>query len=486
MVKKKVTDLQQWIDDHKGQFIKISDEVWRYAEVGLFETKSSALHAKLLENSGFQITQGVAGLPTAVKATYGTEKPVIAILGEFDALPGLSQKTRTIKEPVKAGTPGHGCGHNLYGAACLAACIAIKNKIEDGELKGTIHYYGCPAEENSHGKTWMVKSGLFDEVDISLTWHPWDINFVWSSNFQAIYNVIFQFKGQTAHAAADPFNGRSALDAVELMNVGINYLREHMTTDARIHYVITRGGEAPNIVPDEAEVWYYVRAPRLDQVKGLYSRVLKVAKGAAMMTETEVNIILLGGSANMLPNITLENLLYEKMKEVGPPQFTEEDRSFAREIKKSYPDNYFDNFLAKIVSTEVQSNLEKYRTKEFCEEILPIFGRGVTLGGSTDVGDVTWVNPVAQFSTACSAIGTPDHSWQLTAQAGMNIGHLGMLQGAKILALATAELMQDPELVKKARDEFEEQIKITPYESPISDDASPPLDYFRRVYGIQK
>ncbi len=479
-----ITDIQQWIDDNKEEYIKISDEIWQYAELGLFETKSSALHANFLEKKGFQVSHGVAGLPTAVMATYGTEKPVIAIFGEYDALPGLSQQAKPYKKPVVDGTPGHGCGHNLYGAACLAACVVIKNKIESGELRGSIRYYGSPAEENADGKGWMVKEGLFDDVDISLTWHPWDVNYVLSSNFQAMYSVIFQFKGQTAHAAGDPFNGRSALDAVELMNVGCNYLREHIISDARIHYIITRGGEAPNIVPDEAEVWYYVRAPRLDQVKELYSRVIKVANGAAMMTETEVEIIITGGSANMLPNVSLEDLIYAKMKEVGAPKFNDEDITFAQEIKKTFPEKYFDNYLSSIPQ-DAREFVEQFRDKTFCDEIIPIFGRGITLGGSTDVGDVSWVTPLAQFGFACGAIGTPGHSWQLTAQAGMHIGHAGLVQAAKVLALATAELMQDSELVQKARKEFEQQIKITPYESPLSGDVTPPFDYFRRVYEKQ-
>jgi len=476
-----VIEIQEWIEDNKEQFIQISNEVWQYAELGLFETKSSALHAKILEEAGFQVTKGVADLPTAIIGTYGNEGPVIGILGEYDALPGLSQQIKPVKEPVVDGAPGQGCGHNLYGAACLAASIVIKNKIEIGELKGTIRYYGCPAEENADGKGWMVKANLFDDVDISLTWHPWDMNYVLATNFQAMYSIVFQFKGRTAHAAADPFNGRSALDAVELMNVGCNYLREHIISEARVHYVITKGGEAPNIVPDEAEVWYYVRAPFLDQVKEINSRVIKVAEGAAMMTETEVDLMFLGGSANILPNTTLEDLLQEKMEEIGPPVFSDEDRVFVHELKKSFPEKYFENLISTIPQ-DGKPHFERFKNRDFCDEILPIFGRGVTQGGSTDVGDVSWVTPLAQFATACAAIGTPGHSWQLASQAGMHIGHTGMLQAAKVLALATAELMQNPELVKKAQQEFENQIKITPYSCPLSDDLAPPIEYYRRIY----
>ncbi|MFX1284048.1 MAG: M20 family metallopeptidase [Promethearchaeota archaeon] len=471
----------EWLEKNRERFIKISNEIWGYAELGLFEKKSSKLLADTLAGVGFTIKMGVADMPTAFVASYGTEDPIIAILGEYDALPGLSQAAEPVKKPIKEGAPGHGCGHNLFGTACLAACLAVKEAIESGEVKGTIRFYGTPAEENADGKGWMIKAGVFDDVHVSLTWHPWDICFVMANNFQAMYNVVFQFQGQAAHAAGDPHNGRSALDAVELMNVGCNYLREHMIPDARVHYVITKGGQAPNIVPDEAEVWYFVRGPRLEDVKALYPRVVKVAEGAALMTETEVDVVFLGGSANLLPNETLEELLHEKMEEIGAPQFTEEEFEFARQIRKTFPKNYFDNSLA-VLPQDARPYLEKFRDKEFFDSVSPIFGRGITLGGSTDVGDVSWITPLAQFATACATIGTPGHSWQEVAQAGMSIGHKGMIYAAKILSLATIELMQRPGLVEKARIEFEEKIKKTPFESPLSADAKPPIEYYRNLY----
>ncbi|UCG02897.1 MAG: amidohydrolase [Candidatus Heimdallarchaeota archaeon] len=471
----------EWIENNQKKFIQISDRIWNYAELGLFEKKSSRLLADTLNEAGFTIELGVADMPTAFIASYGTESPIIAILGEYDALPGLSQDTTPIKKPLEERAPGHGCGHNLFGTACLAACLAVKKAIESGEVHGTIRYYGTPAEENADGKGWMINAGVFDDVDISLTWHPWDVNFVIATNFQAMYNVVFRFRGQTAHAAGDPFNGRSALDAVELMNVGSNYLREHIIPDARIHYVITNGGQAPNIVPDEAEVWYYVRAPSLNEVKSLYPRVLKVAEGASLMTETEFESILLGGSANLLPNQTLEDLLHEKMEVVGPPQFTEEEYEFACELRKSFPENYFDNYLAGLPQ-DARPFFERFREKEFCDTISPIFGRGTTLGGSTDVGDVSWVTPLAQFATVCGTIGTPGHSWQQVAQAGMSIGHKGMITAAKILGLAVIELLQNPGLVEKAQKEFEEKIKTTPFESPLPEGAKPPIEYYKSLY----
>jgi len=470
----------EWLEKNQKKYFDISDEIWNYAELGLFEVKSSKLLADTLEEAGFKIEMGVADMPTAFVASYGTKNPIIAILGEFDALPGLSQVTEPIKKPLKEGAPGHGCGHNLFGTACLAACLAVKEAIKSGEVEGTIRYYGTPAEENAGGKGWMVKAGLFDDVHISLTWHPLNVNIVKATNFQAMFNVVFQFKGQAAHAAFAPFNGRSALDAVELMNVGCNYLREHITPDARIHYVITKGGKAPNIVPDEAEVWYFVRGPQLEDVKALYPRVVKVAEGAALMTETKVDIIFLGGSTNLLHNETLEELLLEKMTEIGAPQFTENDLKFARQIRETFPENYFDNTLA-VIPQDARPWFEQFRDKEFCDTISPIFGRGITLGGSSDVGDVSWVTPLAEFGIACAAIGTPGHSWQTVAQAGMSIGHKGMICAAKILGLAMIELMQKPELVEKVAKEFEEKIKRTPFESPLPDDAKPPIDYYEKL-----
>ena len=473
----------EWLEKNRETFITISDKIWSYAEIGLLEEQSSNLLVNNLEKAGFEVERGVAFMPTAFIASYGTERPVIAILGEYDALPGLSQVMEPTKKPLKEGAPGHGCGHNLLGVAGLAAALAIKEAILSGKLIGTIRYYGCPAEENVDAKAGMVKEGYFKDVDISLTWHPDDMNMVWSINFQAIFSVVFKFHGRTAHAAADPFNGRSALDAVELMNVGCNYLREHIIPDARIHYTITNGGEAPNIVPADAAVWYFIRAPRIDQVRELYPRIVKVAEGAALMTETELEIEFHGGSANMLPNYVLEDLIHQKMKELGPPPFDEEDLEFSLEIIKTFPDGYFDNSLS-IKPQDMQEVVEQFRDSSFCNKILPIVGRGFTMPGSTDVGDVSWVTPLAQFSSACYTIGTPGHSWQLVAQAGMSIGHKGMLHAAKVLALTTIELLKNPALVDKARKEFEKRIKKSPYRSALPDDWRPPIEHIRQTYSI--
>ncbi len=476
-------DIEHWMESNRDRFIDISDRIWNYSELGLFEEKSSGLQTRILEEAGFEVVRGVADMPTAFAASYGTEGPVIGILGEYDALPGLSQAAEPAKKAEAQGAPGHGCGHNLLGTACLAACLVVKEKIDRGELKGSIRYFGCPGEENANGKEWMVKAGVFDDVDIALTWHPEDVNSVVSFNLQAIFDVVFRFHGRSAHAAAEPFIGRSALDAVELMNVGCNYLREHIIPGACLHYVITNGGQAPNIVPAEAEVWYFVRAPELDQARDVYSRVVRVAEGAAMMTDTRVETILLGGASNMLPNITLENVLHKNMKKAGVPAFDDEDRTFAREIRGTLEPDFFDNFLA-VYPDDARDHLTRFKDREFCDEVLPIHGRGSIIGGSTDVGGVSWVTPLAQFMTACYAIGTPGHSWQLVAQSGMGVGHKGMLQAAKILGLTATELMEKPELVKRAREEFENKIKEAPYQSPIDGDISKVFKYYETLYGF--
>ena len=473
--------LEEWIDTNKEKFIELSDNIWSFAEIGLLEEKSSDLLVKTLEEADFVIEKGIAGMPTAFVASYGSGKPVIAILGEFDALPGLSQTTDPEKTVLKKGAPGHGCGHNLLGVAGLAACLALKESLENNDLQGTIRYYGCPAEENVDAKGGMVKVGAFSDVDISLTWHPGQTNSVWATNCQAIYSVVFNFKGKAAHAAADPYHGRSALDAVELMNVGCNYLREHIIQDARLHYIITKGGVAPNIVPEEAAVWYYIRAPQLDQLSEIYPRVVKVAKGAALMTETELKIDFQGGSANLLANNTLEDLLHQKMIALEPPQFDQKDQTYAKEIVKSLPEGYFDIRMATL-PPDMQTDFEQLRNVNLCEIILPIKGQGITFPGSTDVGDVSWITPLAQFVTTCVTIGTPGHSWQEVAQSGMSIGHKGMIFAAKILALSGFELFTNLELVSKAKKEFKTKIEKTPYISPLPDDWKPPIEYIKSLY----
>jgi len=356
--------------------------------LGFQEYKSSALLIKILKENGFNVDEGIAEIPTAFVASYGNGKPIIAVLGEYDALPGLSQTSDPIRKPLKEGAPGHGCGHNLLGTAGVGAVLAVKEALDAGVVKGTIKYYGCPAEETFNTKGYMINPGqAFENIDISITWHPGIINGVAVQSNTAMNDVFFKFYGKTAHAAADPYNGRSALDAVELMNIGANYMREHMIRDARLHYVITNGGLAPNVVPAEAEVHYFVRAPERHQVDELYNRLINVAKGAVLMTETRLEIDFLSGTYNPVRNDVVNNVIYEKMKQLGPPLFNKEELSFAEELKKTVPPPDFTE-MKKIVPPEKWDKAMKNLQEPLFPVISPPLGKGIVAAGSTDVGDI--------------------------------------------------------------------------------------------------
>ena len=468
-------DLSQWIESNRSMFISLSDEIWGYAELGYKEFNSSKTLEDALEEAGFTLERGVADIPTAFVASYSKGKgPVIGILGEFDALPGLSQDCVPYRKPLENGAPGHGCGHNLLGVAGLASVMAIKQALDAGEVQGTIKYYGCPAEEGGAGKAFMANAGVFNDSDICLTWHPDTFNGTLYANFLANYRVTFKFRGKTAHAAADPFNGRSALDAVELMNVGVNYLREHMIPDARVHYVtINGGGIAPNVVPDFAESLYSVRAPRTDQLDALFERVKDIAKGAALMTGTEVEITVISGMSNMLPNETINEVLQSKLIEVGAPKFSEEEHAFARELSKSIPADSLETgaYVYGLDSKAVAALKDVY----LYEEILPPFKSEIVLPGSTDVGDVSWVVPTGQIFTTCWTLGSPGHSWQIVAQGKMGIGQRGMLYAGKVMALSALEFMQNEQILEKAKAEFKQKRDAAKYVSPIPAGTKPPL-----------
>jgi aminobenzoyl-glutamate utilization protein B len=467
-------DIAKWIDANREVFTNVSDRIWEFAEIGFTEERSSSLQIEVLEEAGFEIKRNIADIPTAFVARYGKGKPVIAILGEYDALPGLSQEKVPYPQPRIAGGNGHGCGHNLLGTAGVAAAMAVKEAMKAGEVKGTICYYGCPAEENGAAKTFMAKAGAFNDVDISLCWHPDCYNAVLTINALAVINVTFRFHGKAAHAAYDPYNGRSALDAVELMNVGANYLREHIIPDGRLHYVITNGGgTAPNVVPPFAESKYYVRAPLMDQAEAILQRLIDIARGAALMTGTEMEIVNKKGMSNLLINKTINDVFYEKMVEVGAPQFTEDEKEFAREISKTYSPEEAEKILVKIYGKEAQNALAEMGASPLFTSILPNVDSDYILPGSTDVGDVSWTVPTAQISTTCQAFGTPGHSWQVVAQSGMGIGQKGMLYAGKVMALTAVEFLKNPELLKAAKDEFAEALKKTPYICPIEDGVKP-------------
>ena len=463
-----------FIEKNRDYLIKISDNIWSNPELGLYEEKSSKFLSDALENAGFSVEKGLAKMPTAFTATYGSGKPVIGILGEFDALPNLSQDKVPYKKPIKKGDSGHACGHNLFGTASLGACLAVKKAIDSGDLKGTIRFYGTPAEEIFNAKGYMITNGLFDDVDIALSWHPSSFNMTNYLIANAMNSIIFKFHGIAAHAAADPYNGRSALDAVELMNVGCNYLREHMLPDCRLHYVIKKGGEAPNIVPADAEVWYFVRGINRKHVDDLYKRVKKVAKGAAMMTETELEIDFLSATYDTHYTKSVQKVVEEKLQKVGAPNFDDEDRKFAEEIKKTIPKNSLEGILG-LIPEQFKPMAKELFKKPLCDIVLPAFGQGKSMGGSTDVGDITYKVPTAEFVTACAVIGTPGHSWQQVAAGGMSIGHKGMLTAAKVLALSAIEFMQNPKLVEKAKKDFKKWTQGKEYKSPFPEDLIPPF-----------
>ncbi|MBJ6361803.1 amidohydrolase [Paenibacillus sp. MAHUQ-46] len=460
-----------WLDEHKESFAKLARQIWERPEIAYAESFAAGLQIQALREAGFAIESGVGSVPTAFVATYGSGKPVIGLLGEYDALPGLSQKVSSVREAVTPNGPGHGCGHNLLGTAGVAAAIALKQSIEAEGLSGTIRYYGCPAEEVLSGKTYMARVGVFDSLDAALTWHPGSSNSTWSIPTSALTSVEFYFQGRAAHAGATPHLGRSALDAVELMNVGANYLREHVPDGTRIHYTITNGGEAPNIVPAQASVWYYLRGANRAQVDELLERLLKIAQGAALMTETEVSWEIKAGVYELNVNHTLNQLLYEQKEDAGPLWFTDEDRSLA----------------ASLVSTldpAVRELSKKLRQEQGADggELLPSAFTNVrppgrqTGGGSTDVGDVSWITPVGQIITTCAPVGVQVHTWQATASFGSGIGLKGMQYAAKLLALSAYELLTDGgEQLAKARHEFAQSTNGKPYVPAIPAEVRAPV-----------
>ncbi len=462
--------ITEWLEERQGRFIAIADEIWRNPELGLAEFKACRLQSDDLAADGFTITGDIGGMPTAFMAewTQGEGGPVIGFLGEYDALPGLSQKIQDTQEPLEAGGAGHGCGHNLLGTAALASASVLKAWLEHTGTAATVRYYGCPAEETFDGKVFMARAGVFDDLDLALTWHPGSLTTVSATSSLAVNNISYRFHGRTAHAAANPETGRSALDAVELMNVGVNFLREHMPEKARIHYVITNGGGAPNVVPDDAEVWYFIRSPDRQQVEELTQRVSKIAQGAAMMTETTLEEKFGSGTYNLLYNDVVGEVLYQVLQALGPIEFTEEEHAFARSVVESFPSDLRASLLDK------RGLPEDILDQSLNGEIWPIVGKGEPGGGSTDVSDVSWIAPTGQVTTTTWALAIPGHSWAVTATGAMSIGHKGMLHAAKTLATAAATFVLDPTLLQRAKDEFASSTAGRPYKCPIPDHITPP------------
>ncbi|MHC4397034.1 MAG: amidohydrolase [Planctomycetota bacterium] len=426
----------KWIKANQATLAKVKQRIWEVAELGFEEYESSRLLRELLAEHGFKVESGVADMPTAFVASYGSGKPVIAILAEYDALPGVSQKAVPRKEAREDAVNGHACGHCLFGPASTAAAIAGRYAMEKHGLKGTIRLYGCPAEELGAGKIYMAQAGLFDDCDIAFHWHPGDETKVWAGSSKAIVTAKFNFHGLSAHAAASPHEGKSALDAVELMNIGANFLREHLSEDSRIHYVITDGGRAPNVVPPKAQVWYFVRADTHSDAKLLFMRMLDMARGAALMTGTTVDWQIGSDNPELLSNRALSELLQKNIELAGAPKFTKAEKAFAAETQKP---------------------LKRPFEYSLSETIVPLPDEPVGLKGSTDVAVVSWKVPTSGIRTACFTYGAPLHGWQVTACGGMSIGEKGMVAAARGLAYSTVEVLTRPEWIEKAKADFKKQ-----------------------------
>ncbi len=465
----------KWIDDNQDQLISISDEIWGYAEYGLCEDKSSKLLADTLKQHGFKVKHGVAKMPTAILAEKGEGKPIIAVMGEYDALPNLSNKPEPVKEPLIEGGMGHGCGHNIHGTTALAAAIAASKAMDQHGIKGTIKFYGTPAEENFSGKRIMVNHGRFDDVDAALSHHPGSLNVATLASSNVISSARFHFHGRSSHAAGNPEAGRSALDAIELMNVGVNYLREHIIPDARIHYVIEAGGGQPNVVPDYARSHYYIRAPEQDLLEPVKQRVLKIAEGAALMTETRLEVDMSPGGYHKIPNKVLSTIVTANMRKIGPPEYSKNDLEFAAKIAESFPKEDRVNGLKKYKVPD----WEKIVDTDLVTTIFDAWNDGTTSPGSTDVADVSWITPTMEFNTVCNVNGAPGHSWQFTACGGTGIGHKSLIFAAKTMAASVLDLMVDPELVKEARTEQLKRLRGKEYKKDPS--VEPPLEEARRL-----
>ena len=441
------------------KYEKLAFQIWDNAEVGYQETKSSEALQNELRNAGFTVNSGVAEIPTAFVASYGEGSPVIGILAEFDALPGLSQKAIPEKSPIVDGNPGHACGHHLFGTASTAAGITVKEWMSANKIKGTIRVYGTPAEEGGAGKVYMVRAGLFNDVDAVLHWHPSSSNSASAASSLANKSAKFRFYGLATHASASPHRGRSALDGVEAMNMMVNMLREHVPMESRIHYIITSGGSAPNIVPDYAEVYYYIRHPETEIVKELFERVVKAAEGAATGTGTKVEYEIIHGIYNVLPNKVLAEIMHQNLSEVGGVVYDQMEREFATKIIATY-------------GYEVDESIV-----DESDDIVPFEVRTRGTGGSTDVGDISWVVPTAGLRTATWVPGTSGHSWQAVAAGGMSIGSKGMMVAAKTITMTAMDIFQNPDKIKEAKAELlERRGKEFTYQ-PLLGDRKPPLDY---------
>lgn len=452
---------QTAIDDveaRQDDILAVNQAIWEFAELGLQEKKSSALLVAKLKEAGFEVETGVAGMPTAFVASYGSGKPVIGILAEYDALPGMSQKVAPIREPYEAGQPGHACGHSGLGSGALGAALAVKTAMQQHGLEGTLRLYGTPAEETVIGKVYMTLAGAFNDLDACLHWHPSSKNQPWAGSSKALISAKFTFEGTAAHAAGSPESGRSALDAVELMNVGVNYMREHVKEDARFHYVVTDGGGAPNVVPPRATVWYYVRADDHKDVESYYRWINDVARGAALMTQTTLSVEIDTDCHELIPNTPLSELLHKNLLAVGPPTFDEQERIFARRLQQPLIEQFGTEFPLAI-DEQVHSISESSKPSK----------------GSTDVGDISWFVPTGGIRTACLVAKSPGHSWQNVACIGSTIGQKGIVYASKVLAVSALDLLETPEELAAARADWQQRMKDRKYTTLIPEGQKPPV-----------
>lgn len=440
------------VEKHKAELIKISDSIWGLAETAFEEYGSAGILANYAEKNGMKVERGVAGMPTAFIASYGSGSPVISILGEFDALPGISQKAQPTKEALNAGAAGHGCGHNLFGAASLGAALATKELIEKGKIKGTIKFFGTPSEEKFFGKIWMVRDGLWDDVDVNLSWHPSASTEADVQSTLALVDFKVEFYGQAAHASGDPWNGRSASDALELYTTGINYYREHIKPTVRIHYHIQDGGQVVNVVPDYSKLWVRVRDTKRSGMMPVYEQVKKMAEGAAIMANVDYKISLISGIYEVLVNRAGGEVMQNNLELLGPLSYTAEETAFGKKIQEATgkPQVGMDSAINPLLETKEHPG-----------------------GGSTDVGDVSWNVPNINLGVTVAPKDTPWHSWAVVACGGMSIGHKGMVYAAKALGMTAVDLFENPKAVQKIKDEYKERKGSEVYK-PIIPEGPPP------------
>ena len=460
----------EYVEKLEPRFHALADQVWSTPETCYGEHLSMEAHYSELIHHGFKVRQGIAGIPTALIAEAGTKGPVIAFLGEYDALAGLSQQSDIFEEkPIKKNGNGHGCGHNLLGSAAMQAATSLKNWMTETGTEGIIRYYGCPAEEGGAAKTFMVREKAFEDVDIAITWHPGSLTGVVRGSSLANCRVDFMFEGRASHAAGAPHLGRSALDAIELMNVGVNYMREHMPDKARIHYaIIDGGGISPNVVQSKGRVRYVVRDENTPKMLKLLERVKKIARGAAMMTETKVKIKMLAGVSNLLYNKTLGEVMQRNLDLLGPPVFTNKERQYAKKMQSTM--SYND-----IETAYLQAGISEVKDQVLAESIIPPNAKEIGMSGSTDVADVSWVVPTVQLWGANYTIGTPFHSWQMTAQGKSSIAIKGMTHAATAMAATGVDVLLDKKLREDAWLDLQKLLDQNAYVSPLLDNAKPPI-----------